>query len=54
MSITLDQVVPWGRSLEEYRRMFEQLREASFVVEIQRVPYELQAGSDQMMRISHA
>ena len=23
MSITLDQVVPWGRSLEEYRRMFD-------------------------------
>ncbi len=23
MSITLDQVVPWGRSLDEYRRMFD-------------------------------
>ena len=23
MSITLDQVVPWGRSLEEYRRIAE-------------------------------
>ena len=23
MSVTLDQVVPWGRSLEEYRRMFD-------------------------------
>ena len=23
MSITLEQVVPWGRSLDEYRRMFE-------------------------------
>ena len=22
MSVTLDQVVPWGRSLEEYRQMF--------------------------------
>ncbi len=22
MSVTLDQVVPWGRSLEEYKRMF--------------------------------
>ena len=23
MSFTLDQVVPWGRSLDEYRRMFD-------------------------------
>ena len=31
-----------------------QLREAGFVVEIQRVPYEFQVGGDQMLRISHA
>ena len=30
------------------------LREAGFVVEIQRVPYEFQAGGNQMMRISYA
>jgi hypothetical protein len=29
----------------------ERLREAGFVVEIQRVPYEFQAGGDQMMRV---
>jgi hypothetical protein len=30
------------------------LREAGFVVEIQHVPYEFQAGGDQMMRVSYA
>ena len=32
----------------------ERLREAGFVVEIQHVPYEFQAGGNQMMRISYA
>jgi hypothetical protein len=31
-----------------------QLREAGFVVEIQRVPYEFQAGGNQMMRVLYA
>jgi hypothetical protein len=31
----------------------ERLRQAGFVVEIQHVPYEFQAGGDQMMRVCH-
>jgi hypothetical protein len=34
--------------------VLEQLNEVGFVVEIQRVPYEFQAGGDQVMRISYA
>ncbi len=56
---TLDQVVPWGRSFEEYQRMFA-LTEATYdevldgpalAVSIESVPYEFQRGGNQMMRI---
>lgn len=55
---TLDQVVPWGRSFEEYGRMFRMhdaavraLVQAGCDVFIADVPYEFQRGGNQMMRV---
>ena len=64
MSVRLDHIVPWGRSLDEYRLMFNLTESelgstilgcgdgpASFNAEIIRVNYELQRNGNQMMRI---
>ena len=51
---TLDQVVPWGRSFEEYQRMVDEFREQGFSVSIESVPFEFQRGGNQMMRIRRA
>jgi hypothetical protein len=42
---TLDRVVPWGRSFDEYRPMF------AYQVTIERVPYEFQRGGNEMLRV---
>ena len=51
---SLDQVVPWGRSFEEYQRMVDEFREQGFNVSIESVPFEFQRGGNQMMRIRRA
>lgn len=52
---TLESVVPWGRSFDEYRRMFalcaQELSRAGHDVAIETVAYEFQRGANQMMRI---
>ena len=51
---TLDQVVRWGRSFEEYQRMVDEFREQGFNVSIESVPFEFQRDGNQMMRIRRA
>ena len=60
MVMKLEQVIPFGRSLDEYQKMFNlssldlivnQFSNLGYSVAIQGVPYEFQPGGNKMLVI---
>ncbi len=59
MAFTLETVLPWGRSLDEYRHIFSltdedpasAIRGCGIEVALEAVPYESHRGAHHMMRI---
>ena len=64
MSVKLNDIVPWGRTMDEYQRMFGLSASgmaggilgcgdgpASFNAEVVKVNYQLQRNGDKMLRV---
>jgi hypothetical protein len=51
MRYELNRILPWGRSFDEYVRMFNLVDEDGFTVSIEHVNYEFQRGGNEMLRI---